>query len=156
MTFIVKSSALQKQQPDAQEEWREYQPGVKFLIRGIAHRYVQIGLQAKREKQREVFSRLNSGDLSALRQGKTESEIGIEMLGELVVAGWEGVALESGEDLPYSPETATAILSSPDHQDLTVWALAEAAKISQEAAKRAESRLGKPSPATDGKSSETD
>ena len=155
MSLVIKSTALQKSQPDAQEEWCEYQPGVKFLIRGITHRYVQIGLQAKRERQAQVFSRLNNGDLTALKQGKTDGEIGAEMLGELVVAGWEGLKLESGEELPYSPEGATAILSSPDHGDLAVWALAEATKISQEAAKRAEARLGKSSPATGGSSSES-
>lgn len=156
MTLVIKTSSLQKQQPDALEEWREYQPGVKFLIRGITHRYVQIGLQAKRERQQQVFARLNNGDMSALQQGKTEGEIGIEMLGELVVAGWDGVTLESGELLPYSPEAAIAILSGEDHQALAVWALAESTKISQEASARATSRLGKPLPATDGKSSETD
>lgn len=155
MSLVIKSTALQKGQPDSQEEWCEYQPGVKFLIRGIAHRYVQIGLQAKRERQAQVFAQLNSGNLSALKQGKTEGEIGTEMLGELVVAGWSGLTLESGEELPYSPETAIAILSSPDHSDLAIWALAEATKISQEAAKRADARLGKSSPATDGSSSES-
>lgn len=153
MSLVINSGALEKRHPDAQEEWREYQPGVKFLIRGIRHRFVQIGLQAKREHQAQVFSRLNGGDLSALKQGKTEEEIGTEMMGQLVVAGWSGLELESGEELPYSPEAATAILSDPEHYDLAIWAMAEATKVSREAAERAESRLGKSSPATDGKSS---
>lgn len=153
MTFVIKQTALQRREPEGLEKWVEYQPGVRFLIRGITHRYVQIGLQAKREQQMQIFNRFNSGDMTALKSGKTEGEIGTEMLGELIVADWQGLTLESGEALPYSPETATAIFSSPDHSDLAIWAMAEATKISQEAAKRAEARLGKSSPATDGSSS---
>lgn len=72
------------------------------------------------------------------------------MMGELVVDGWSGLTLEGGEELPYSPGSATAIFSSREHRDLTVWALAEAIRISSEASERAESRLGKSLLVTDG------
>lgn len=151
MTFVIKQTALQRREPEGLEKWVEYQPGVRFLIRGITHRFVQIGLQAKREQQMQIFNRFNSGDMTALKQGKTEGEIGVEMIGELVVADWEGLRLEDGSDLPYTPEASTAIFSDPEYSDLAVWAMAEATKISQEVAKRTEARLGKPSSASDGK-----
>lgn len=143
MTFIVKSSSLKARQPDLQEEWVEYQEGVKFLIRGITHRFVQVGIQAKRERQSQVFDLYNSGNVGALSQGKTEAEISNEVLGELIVIDWQGVKLESGEELPYSAKDATAILSNPDHQDLAVWLLAESLRISDDAKNRVQERLGK-------------
>lgn len=143
MALIVKSSSLKARQPDLQEEWVEYQEGVKFLIRGIAHRFVQVGLQAKREKQLRVFDLYNSGNVSVLSQGKTEAEINNELLGELILVDWQGVTLENGEDLPYSEKDAIAILSNPEHQDLVVWILAESMRISDDAKKRVQERLGK-------------
>lgn len=154
MSLVINSAALEKRQPEAHEDWRDYQPGVKFLIRGINHRFVQIGLQAKREHQAQIFARINRGDLTALKQGKTEDEIGNETIAELVVADWSGLTLESGEELPYSTEAAMAIFSDPEHYDLAIWAMAEAAKISREASERMDARLGKSSPATDGKLNE--
>lgn len=151
MSFVIKKDALTRREPEGLERWVEYQPGVKFLIRGLSHRFVQVGMEAKREQQSHVYQRYNVGDRAALEQGKTREELGNEMLGELIVADWKGLSLEDGSALSYAPETATAIFSAPEYQDLAVWAMAQSVEISKEFNARVEKRMGKSLSATAGK-----
>lgn len=150
MAFVVKSDTLNRAKVGHEEEWVEYQPGVKFLIRGMGHRFVQVGIQAHREAQQQVYARFRAGDVSALAQGKTEFEMNVSVLGGLVLAGWDGVTLETGDSLPYVPDTATAIVSDPENQELVEWLIAEASRISREAKEKADRRMGKSSSATGG------
>src|SRR5690606_27466080 len=99
MAFIVKSSTLNREKTGLEEEWDEFQHGVEFLIRGMGHNFVQVGIQAYTEEQERVRTRFLAGDVAALAKGKTMVDINTTVLGTLVLAGWEGVKLESGEDL---------------------------------------------------------
>lgn len=151
MALIIKSSTLNRPQVGAEEEWCEYQPGVSLLIRGLRHRFVEIGIQANQEAQQQVHARYLAGDISALSQGKTAVEMHLSVLCGLVLADWKGVELENGEELPFSLDTAKAIVSDPDNLKLVEWIAAEAGRISREAHERAEAQLGKSSSGSNGK-----
>lgn len=153
MAFIVKSSTLNREKTGLEEEWVEFQPGVEFLIRGMGHNFVQVGIQAYAEDQERVRNRFLAGDVSALAKGKTMVDINTTVLGTLVLADWKGVKLETGEDLEYAPDTAKAIVSDPDSIKLVEWLIAEATRITKEAQERLAERLGKSSSASAGKKS---
>jgi len=153
MAFVVKSSTLNRPKIGAEEELLEYQPGVKFLVRGMGHRFVQVGIQANRENQQQVYSRYLAGDISALAKGQTDMEINSGVLGALVLGGWEGVTTEDGEELEYTPEVAKAVVTDPDNLALVEWLIAEATRITREAHERLEQRVGKSSSASAGKKS---
>lgn len=153
MAFVVKSDTLNRAKVGHEEEWCEFEPGVSFLIRGMGHRFVQVGIQANREAQQQVYARFRAGDVSALAQGKTEFELNVSVLGGLVLADWKGVTLESGDELTFTPDTATAVVSDPDNQPLVEWLIAEASRISRDAKEKLDGRVGKSSSATGGKRS---
>lgn len=153
MAFIVKSSTLNRERTGLEEEWCVFQPGVRFLVRGMGHDFVQIGIQAYTEEQERVRTRFLAGDVSALAKGKTLVDINTTVLGTLVLAGWEGVALESGDDLEYTPDHAKAIVSDPDNAKLVEWLIAEATRITKEAQEQLAERLGKSSSTSAGKKS---
>lgn len=91
--------------------------------------------------------------MSALAQGQTDVEINSGVLGALVLGGWEGVTLENGDELEYTPESATAVMMDPDSVPLVEWLIAEAARITREAQERLGLRVGKFVSTTAGKKS---
>jgi len=153
MAFVVKQVHLEKKTPDHNEEWRTYQPGVKLLLRGLNHDVVRVGIEMMQSKQQGIFMRFEAGDIAALSEGKTQNELNIRMLGELVIADWEGFELEDGSPVEFTTEVATKILAHPDNADLVVWAVAQAKAIGQAAAAELEGQVGKPSSASAGKRS---
>lgn len=150
MAMIIKSSTLTRENIGAEQEWVDYAEGVKILVRGMAHKIVQVGLQAHREAQERAFAQYRAGDVSALAQGSTSVEINSALLGELVIADWSGLQLETGEKLDYSPGAAKSIVSDPEHIALCEWLVVQSVRISKEAADRLEGRVGKSSRSTGG------
>lgn len=57
MAFVVK----QVQNPDHNEEWRTYQPGVK-LLRGLKHDVARVGIEMLQSKQQGIFIRDRQDD----------------------------------------------------------------------------------------------
>lgn len=153
MAFIVKKSVLAAKPVEHGEEWREYQPGVKLLIRGLGHRIVRVGLEIHQGRNQSVLARYDAGDISALNDAAPQQEQSVRMLAELVIADWEGFQDEDGEELPYSVDTAKAVLSSEEGSPLLVWAVAQAGEITKSATEQLDAVKGKSLPATSGKGS---
>jgi len=51
-----------KENPDHNEEWKTYQPGVKLLLRGMRHDMARAGIEMLQSKQQGIFIRDRQDD----------------------------------------------------------------------------------------------
>lgn len=151
MALVVKASTLNRKKIGDEQEWLDHPGGGTFLVRGMGHRIVQIGIQADREEQQQAYALYRAGDATALESARTLMEINIGVLAGLVLGDWKDVILEDGSALEYTPESAAAILTDEENTDLVNWLVVEATRISKEASEKIGAIMGKSSTASSGR-----
>lgn len=151
MTLVIKSRA----DDSASGKWVGYQDGVSFKLRGIDCGEYQIGIERARRLIAKSDSGQSLGDITVSEGDAQEFDVQCGLLGRYIVLDWKGdIANENGDATDYSPESAAQLLRG--NPALFGWIISQAVKISTDAKKVRAETLGKPLPATDGKSSETD
>lgn len=131
-------------------EEREYKKtGVIFTLAPIDSRDYQVAI----ERARRLISREDAGQqlssISVSSADRTEHEIQCDLAGMHLVKGWRGEVFGlNGELIPYTPESASALLAS--NSELFTWVIATSAAIAVDAQKEKEELLGKPSSASAG------
>jgi hypothetical protein len=109
----IKSSPIDDGEWVTIPEW----PDVRLKVRSLANRDYQI--------QRELLVQRLSKSLGRLPTSpEMEPALG-KLIARFILRGWEGIAGDDDQDMPYTAEKALELLAAPDYRELeqqVIWA----------------------------------
>lgn len=136
------------------ERWVRFDEDTEVLLRSLDDDLYQIGLARVRRQINKADSQFKLGEVGVVDGERTEHEYQCRLLSQYILKGWRGAKDASGQAVPYSPEAGEATLRAS--VEFFLFVIKSAGEIAADAEKERAQTLGKSSPATGGKSSESD
>lgn len=136
------------------ERWVKYDGDTEVLLRSLDDNLYQIGLARARRQINKSDAQFKTGVVGVAEGEISEHSYQCKLLSQYIIKDWRGANDAQGRAVKYSPEAGEATLAASI--EFFLFVIKSAGEIAADAEKERSEAVGKSSPATDGKSSETD